>query len=425
MPKTRILNFTEYCLNEAAQIISNPGDPWEYKKEGDKIYTRKKGGSWIIPTGDAEKSIKEKIFKDKTTPVADSKAAGKVAPKARGKKPTEKKSIFPKLPTIKDVDKSDKDLNKMPMPFISKSSGDKFRGWVNDTYPVIAKTLNLDRSGSHTNEYIRRAWVTETSGKTLGEHYAKASKVELPTGANPDLINILDLTGVGSDSTVIAKISNTQCAQFVNDFSDDIAHLGDAWHAHNTENVGPRVWTAFHKLDKTKIGEIEKLWKLIHTKGGGKVKGPNTSAVKKLVNELVPAKLPTNVTLKLGDIVGLYYPPSGHHEEAFYRGGAPKNITGGAGLGYFIDNNASNKKITGNTDSEKISKGKTLESGDAWGMNTHVGIVGALKGGKPIIFHNISGNVYGDPITDISGDGRIAWIRRPIKRSIYPSLFKV
>ena len=45
-------------------------------------------------------------------------------------------------------------------------------------------------------------------------------------------------------------------------------------------------------------------------------------------------------------------------------------------------------------------------------MNTHVGIVGAKKNNEPIIFHNIEGAVYADPVNKIKNGGRIAWIRR-------------
>ena len=46
----------------------------------------------------------------------------------------------------------------VPMPFKTKSEGDKFRNWVNDNHPGYAKQIQLDRSGSHTNAYIEKAW---------------------------------------------------------------------------------------------------------------------------------------------------------------------------------------------------------------------------------------------------------------------------
>ncbi len=45
-----------------------------------------------------------------------------------------------------------------PAPFTNKADGDKFRGWVNDKYPDYAKSIDLDRSGSYDNAYIKKAW---------------------------------------------------------------------------------------------------------------------------------------------------------------------------------------------------------------------------------------------------------------------------
>ena len=53
-------------------VIQPKGDPYEYKREGDKFLTRKKGSNkWILSSGSAEKAIKEKIFKVKDTPLTD------------------------------------------------------------------------------------------------------------------------------------------------------------------------------------------------------------------------------------------------------------------------------------------------------------------------------------------------------------------
>lgn len=43
-------------------------------------------------------------------------------------------------------------------PFKNKTEGDQFRAWVNDTYPAVAKEIDLDRSGSYDNAYIKKAW---------------------------------------------------------------------------------------------------------------------------------------------------------------------------------------------------------------------------------------------------------------------------
>lgn len=61
-----------------------------------------------------------------------------------------------------DAKKEYKDLIKedpTELPFENREEGNKFRMWVNDMYPEAAKRLDLDRTGSHTNSYIKRAWL--------------------------------------------------------------------------------------------------------------------------------------------------------------------------------------------------------------------------------------------------------------------------
>jgi len=43
-------------------------------------------------------------------------------------------------------------------PFKNSTEGNKFRAWVNDTYPQYAKKIDLDREGSYNNAYIQKAW---------------------------------------------------------------------------------------------------------------------------------------------------------------------------------------------------------------------------------------------------------------------------
>lgn len=188
-----------------------------------------------------------------------------------------------------------------------------------------------------------------------------------------------------TSSVAIFPAGQDQCAQFVNDFSDKVGFVGDAWTAHNNRSLGSLVYTAFENLNPQVAKEIENLWIKINKKGGGVKNGPYKSAVSKIVSKLAPAKPP--IKLQLDDVVGIYYPPSSYHELAFHQGGKP----------YFVDG----------------KPGLTITSGDAWGMNTHVGIVGAIKNGVPLIFHNIHGQVYVDPVNKLKDGGRVVWVRRP------------
>lgn len=45
--------------------------------------------------------------------------------------------------------------------FKTKTEGDKFRNWVNDYCAEYAKSIDLDRTGSHKNDFITRAYYRQ------------------------------------------------------------------------------------------------------------------------------------------------------------------------------------------------------------------------------------------------------------------------
>lgn len=192
------------------------------------------------------------------------------------------------------------------------------------------------------------------------------------------------------DSTYVCKAGQTSCGQFVNDFSEKLDFVGDAWLAHDLDGAGKRVWSVYTNLTPLFIDAITKTFIAIDKAGGWKDSGPMSENIKKL-NGALTKKQPSASDLKVDDIVGIYYPPSSHHEEAFYE----------AGKNYFI------KDASG-----KLVKGKTLTSGKGFGMNTHVGIVGAIKNGVPLVFHNITGSVFSDPYNKLKDGGKIVWVKR-------------
>ena len=75
-----------------------------------------------------------------------------------------------------------------------RPSGDDFRSWVNKNHADFAKKIDLDSSGSHTNQYIKDAW------DQLGDEYVKdkeaagqkkknlstGGKYKFLKGSNPD-----------------------------------------------------------------------------------------------------------------------------------------------------------------------------------------------------------------------------------------------
>lgn len=55
------------------------------------------------------------------------------------------------------------------VPFKNSTEGNAFRDWVNDAYKSVANKINLDRTGSYNNCFIREAFAYKTAGgRTLG-----------------------------------------------------------------------------------------------------------------------------------------------------------------------------------------------------------------------------------------------------------------
>ena len=378
--KQRILTLHESATKRqylSEQVVTDHDSKYDYKKEGDKYFYRKKGEKTFKKAatgGNAEEQIKMKVFKEKSSTTKVNT--------------TTTKSTTPK--------------SKHDLPFKSKEEGDKFRDWMNRWYPKTSKNLQLDRSGSHTNSYIRRAWnhkgVDGIKGdiyteKVLSKGGGKSSpkrkggekgNIFVSDSINPlfaEKINFQNLKTGGSTNKICTPNDN-ECGQFVNDFSDKFDGVGHAWLSYRYDTkLGRTIDSKFRGLNKSQQDKAIKLWQQIH-KAGGAEKGSNITRgeVKSFIKGLVGSGL--NPDLKIDDVVGLYNEGSKNHEKAFYYGGEK----------WFKDGKPQD----------------SIRMGNGWGMNTHVGIVGAIKDGVPLIFHNVDGNVISDPASNL----KIAWVKR-------------
>jgi peptidoglycan hydrolase-like protein with peptidoglycan-binding domain len=301
-------------------------------------------------------------------------------------------------------------------PFKTREEGNAFRKWFNDKYGGTARALKLDREGSHTNDYIKNAFNKVISnGWTYGKLYQSqtgsgtqpsqtAGKDSISSNVIPEFKNMFNLASLDSTkSTPIFREKQPDCAQFVNNWYTKLDFVGNAWNAHDYDGAGTRVKTAYHGLTDPQIKTVNNIFQAI-AKQGGPIERKESSiitSIKSLHQQLNP-----NITasdLKKDDIVGIYYPSSSHHEEAFFQaalsGFEPNELP--KGKGYFIKDGKGGWK-----------PGTTISRGVGFGMNTHLGIVGAIKNGVPIVFHNINKQVYADPYNKLVGNGKIMWIKR-------------
>jgi len=69
-----------------------------------------------------------------------------------------------------------KEDSKDKTPFKNTTEGNKFRQWINDTYPSYAENIDLDPTGEYDNSYIRKAWAKY--GKEYQEDMATKDSIE-------------------------------------------------------------------------------------------------------------------------------------------------------------------------------------------------------------------------------------------------------
>lgn len=254
--------------------------------------------------------------------------------------------------------------------------------------------------GSITSKALGVSPMSKSSGatsKTLKtpketELQQRAKDSLLSTNIDTGFKNKFNLNVLSDkDSTFVCKAGQENCGQFVNDFSKKLSFVGNAWLAHDLDQVGKRVMSSYTSLTPKQVEKAFNIFKQIEKQGGPEERksGGQVENIKALQNELVRDISPSS--LKVDDVVGIYYPASSHHEEAFHEAGKP----------YFVSDGKGGWK-----------KGNTISGGKGFGMNTHVGIVGGVKNGVPLVFHNISGNVFSDPYNKLRGGGKIMWIKR-------------
>jgi len=222
--------------------------------------------------------------------------------------------------------------------------------------------------------------------KSSGDKTNKG-KIEIMPGFNVDFKNKINFDNLKVNDTTknFCKPNDTECAQFVNDISDDVDVVGNAWQAYGLDTkLGPTIYSSFNGIDSNSIKNIINYWQEINKRPETQkwsLKGPLSNKISQMVNSLVPEKY-NGPKLKPGDVVGIYYPGSKNHERAFYEGGKR----------WFVDG----------------KPGNTIKKGDGWGMNTHIGRVAVVKDGVPLIFHNVDGTTKSDPPQNL----RIAWVKR-------------
>lgn len=183
------------------------------------------------------------------------------------------------------------------------------------------------------------------------------------------------------------------CAQYVRiclSELDNKISRGDAWRLLSMlkhEN-GKEIYNMFTSGDidyKKLVSNLNakngtKKCQLHISEGGGK--DDKDPTFRNEIKAIYPNKSGVSIpNLKLGDIVGMYYNKSGNFGKAFCQ--------------------------------RALKDGRLTEG--PYSFNTHVGFVGAIKDGEPLIFHSIHGTRYATPASKMlnkSGEEMITWVVR-------------
>ena len=208
------------------------------------------------------------------------------------------------------------------------------------------------------------------------------------------------------------KCTENGCAEWVSNQLDDLGlqRQGNAWHSHN---IGQKnmEFTPFKNLSLNTQKQMAILFSKINTKPDEK---SQENYAKNLVMSLIPNQQSLKKTLNVNDVVGLFWNDSTNFTKAFFEG-----ATGYSDMGYgnketdgpyFMTKNGQPWNPSDLKQKIEFIPGNSLKNGSGFGINTHLGYVGAIVNGEPIIFHNVHGDVHATPLSKM-GDTKVIWVK--------------
>jgi hypothetical protein len=330
-----------------------------------------------------------------------------------------------------------------------EESANKFRAWVREERPDIASKYDISKTGDSSFSGLENAYEKSNAGKDfeqdqsyfgIGSYFSDYESEDVKGGAAqkekpvqkssniqyhediPGKYKLVDPSSVlKGKNTFVAQCSETGCAEWVGSIA---GWQGNAWHEHWHAEVVDSAF--FGSSIKGNINTITSLFNKINRKP---VEGAFNETVKSLVSKMIPSKSKFK-NVELGSVVGLYWPSSSKFTRAFYEG-----ATGSRKLGEKFDSGdpAGEPGFFETTDGQpwspsmvgdkniKFRPTDKLKSGKGFGMNTHLGFIGAYANGEPVVFHNIGpsggtrkGMVYATPFKSLSKSRMmILWHKKP------------
>lgn len=294
--------------------------------------------------------------------------------------------------------------------------------------------------GGRTKEAVRafqRKNRLKSVDGIVGPETAKALGLSIGAnlGGSPDLTGTKKVTPTGkykqvfiSDSlkndkivldptkeTKPLKVKEEGCSQWVASklMALGVPRQGHAWFARIIEEKMLK-FNAFKNFSPSVLNDMSKIFTQINA---NPTEGSAESQVHNLVKKIIPNQTPLKPMLKVNDIVGLYYSGSHNFTKAFFEAGCGVDDmgTGESVTQPYFRRKPDNAKWTSEDLKKKIEfvPGNTLKSGGGFTFNTHLGYVGAIVDGEPIIFHNIDKTMHSTPFSKMNNI-KILWIKSTV-----------
>ena len=272
--------------------------------------------------------------------------------------------------------------------------------------PFTAKKLGIEYVDKGSSIVIGSDGKTDTKNQSCG-------KFEIYPSVSDSLTKVC-----AGQTSGIAK-GPDGCSEYVRQKTGK--WQGNAWHAYKTKGY-PSI-SGFKSLvaNKSNLDTMAKIFQKINSQSSGiSASGINSSGTHDNIRSLMGAAIPGQSSfkgLKMGDVVGIYYPSSQHHGEAFFQGATGMSSDGTkvtSGPYFLVDENGKTRPwaISDIGKNVNIKPGKSLQQGEHFGFNTHLGFVGAKKpNGEPIIYHNVNGNIMATPLSEMGGKFSLVWAR--------------
>lgn len=267
---------------------------------------------------------------------------------------------------------------------IARSSGKA------DGLPIMIPTNTLAATaGVLSSRYPDDTALSTMAGKTSSSQPAGGGGSQIFPSLKRNF-PLFDPAALGNKPVRIGDAGTLNCSEWVGNMLD--ITIGNAWHAHNNPVLPTLKFDAYSNFASYK-SSVEKILKEMNK---DEFLGPNNAEAWNdragaISKALIPSAGAIAAVMSLGDVVGIFHQKSSHHGEALFDGATagslarrfPPTVPPGA----LIDDGTQwNYSMLGQDKNFVVNK--------PFGLNTHVGFVGAIHNGRAIVCHNITGNVY-------------------------------